>query len=350
MEFLNSNFYGNTVTDWGLSLAIVIGVLIAAKILYLIFGKVIKKLAKKTKTKLDDIMVELLEKPVVQLVVIGGVWFAFNRLTFSDGISDWITNVYWFIVVLTVTWFIVRFIDALIQEYLVPMVEKSENDFDDHILPIVRKVSKVGIWAVGIIVALNNAGYDVTTLIAGLGIFGMGVALAAKDTVANIFGGVTIFMDKPFKMNDMIKVNGFSGTIKEIGIRSTKLKTFDNRTVTIPNSKFTDGMVENISSEPHRKVILKLGLVYDTTAKGINAGMSALRQIVEDSNDLEDNSVISFNEFGDSALGILFIYYISKGSDIMGTQTDVNMKIKERFEELGLDMAFPTQTIYTKTA
>jgi len=349
MYFLNASFYGNTVTDWVLSLSIVIGVLIVAKILYFIFGKVIKKLTKKTKTKLDDIMVELLEKPIVQLVVIGGVWFAFNRLTFSDNISEWITNIYWFIVALTITWFIVRFIDALIQEYLVPFVEKSENDFGD-ILPIVRKISKIGIWSIGIIVALNNAGYDVTTLIAGLGIFGMGVALAAKDTVANIFGGVTIFMDKPFKMNDMIKVNGFSGTIKEIGIRSTKLKTFDNRTVTIPNSKFTDGMVENISSEPHRKVTLKLGLVYDTSAGGINAGMSALRQIVEEFDTLEDNSVISFNEFGDSALGILFIYYIKKGSDIMVTQTDVNMEIKERFEELGLDMAFPTQTIYTKSA
>lgn len=348
MDFLDKVLFGNTVSDWGISLGIIIGALIAAKVLYLLFGKVIKKLATKTKTKLDDIMVEMLEKPVIQLVVIFGVWFSFNRLTFSDTASLWIHGIYSVLLIVTITWVVAKFIDALIVEYVIPLTEKTESDFDDHIVPIVRKVVKVFLWAVGIIFALKYSGYDVTTLIAGLGIFGMGVALAAKDTVANIFGGITIFVDKPFKMTDMVKVGGFSGTITDIGIRSTRLKTFDNRIVTIPNSKFTDGMVENISSEPHRKVLLKLGLTYDTSAAKINAGMAVLRQIVDDFNALEDNTVISFNEFGDSALGIMFIYYIKKGSDIMGTQTDVNMKIKTKFEELGIEMAFPTQTIYTK--
>ena len=348
MEFLDKVFYGNTITDWGISLGIIVGSLIVAKILYLLFGKVIKKFAAKTKTKLDDIMVEMLEKPVIQLVVIFGIWFSFNRLTFTDTATIWIEGIYMVSLIFTITWLVVKFIDALIVEYVVPLTEKTESDFDDHIVPIVRKVIKVFLWAIGITFALKHSGYDVTTLIAGLGIGGLAMAMAAKDSISNIFGGVTIFIDKPFKMNDAIKINGFSGTIKEIGIRSTKLKTFDNRIVTIPNSKFTDGMVENISSEPHRKIVLKLGLVYDTTAQQINAGMSVLRQIVDDFNGVENNTVVSFNEFGDSALGITFIYYIKKGMDIMGLQTEVNIKIKEKFEELNIEMAFPTQTIYTK--
>jgi len=348
MNFLNKVFYGNTVADWGISLGIIVGALIAAKVLYLLFGKVIKKLAAKTKTKLDDIMVEMLEKPVVQLVVVFGIWFSFNRLVFTDTATMWIEGIYSVLLIFTITWFAVRFIDALIVEYVVPLTEKTDSNIDDNIIPIIRKVIKIFLWAIGITFALKHSGYDVTTLIAGLGIGGLAMAMAAKDSIANIFGGITIFIDKPFKMNDMIKISGFSGTITDIGIRSTKLKTFDNRIVTIPNSKFTDGMVENISSEPSRKVTLKLGLIYDTTAQQINDAMSTLRLIVKDFNGLEDNTVISFNEFGDSALGILFIYYIKKDMDIMGLQTEVNMKIKTEFENLNIEMAFPTQTIYTK--
>ena len=185
--------------------------------LYLIFGKVIKRITKKTKTKLDDILIELLEKPVVQLVVVAGVWFAFNRLSFPENVSAWITNVYWFILVLTITWFISKFVDALIEEYVIPYTLKTENDFDDQIVPIIRKIGRFGIWSIGIIMALNNAGYDVTTLIAGLGIGGLALAMAAKDSVSNIFGGITIFADKPFKINDRIKIGDFDGTITDIG-------------------------------------------------------------------------------------------------------------------------------------
>ena len=135
---------------------------------------------------------------------------------------------------------------------------------DDQLLPVVRKGLRATIWILGILVALNNAGYNVGALLAGLGIGGLALAMAAKDTVANIFGGVTIFTDKPFKINERIKLGGFDGTITEIGIRSTRLKTLEGRVVTIPNAKFTGGMVENVSMEPSRKVVLNLGLVYDT--------------------------------------------------------------------------------------
>ena len=250
-------------------------------------------------------------------------------------------------IALTITWLLARLIDALMREYIVPLTQKTEGDLDDQIVPILRKAIRAAIWILGIIIALNNAGYNVGALLAGLGIGGLALAMAAKDTVANFFGGVTIFTDKPFKINDRVKIGGFDGIITDIGIRCTRLKTFENRIVTIPNSKFTDGMVENVSVEPHRKVVLKLGVIYDTTAEKLKTGMKALQAIVDNHNSLEENSTISFNEFGDFALGILFIYFIKKGEDIMGVQTEVNIQIKEDFEKIGLEMAFPTQTVYT---
>jgi MscS family membrane protein len=346
-EFFAKEFYYNTIGTWAISLAIIIGVLVATKTVYWMFGKIVKKLTARTKTKLDDIMVDMLEEPVVLGLTIGGVWFALARMTFPDEVLTVIDKVYWMMIALTITWLLARLVDAVIKEYIIPLTQKSENDLDDQVVPIIRKAIRATIWILGVIVAMNNAGYNVGALLAGLGIGGLALAMAAKDTVANIFGGITIFTDKPFKINDRVKINGFDGTITEIGIRSTRLKTLENRIVTIPNSKFTDGMVENVSSEPSRKVVLKLGLIYDTTAEKVQNGMKALQVIVDESDALEENSVISFTEFGDFSLGILFIYYIKKDADIMGTQTHVNMEIKNRFEKLEIEMAFPTQTVYT---
>ncbi len=346
-EFFAKEFYHNTIGDWALALVIIVGTLIAAKAIYWVIGRIVKKLTSKTKTKLDDIMVDMLEEPIVLIVTIIGVWFAVGRLSFPEKIMEWINNLYMVMIVLTITWLLARLIDAIIKEYVVPITKKTKGDFDDQIIPIIRKAIRAAIWVMGIIIALNNAGYNVGALLAGLGIGGIALAMAAKDTVANFFGGITIFTDKPFTINDRVKINGFDGTITEIGIRSTRLKTLENRIVTIPNSKFTDGMVENVSSEPHRKVVLKLGLVYETTASKIQNGMKALQTIVDKNEDLEENTVISFNEFGDFSLGILFIYYIKKGADIMGVQTAVNLEVKRRFEEFDIEMAFPTQTVYT---
>jgi MscS family membrane protein len=346
-EFFAKEFYYNNIGDWAISMAIMVGTLIAAKLLYWVFGTVIKKLTAKSKTKLDDIMVDMLEEPIVLIATIIGVWFAVGRLSFPDSIMDWIGKVYWIMIALTITWLLARLVDAIIKEYIVPLTQKTAGDLDDQIVPIIRKAIRASIWILGVIIAMNNAGYNVGALLAGIGIGGIALAMAAKDTVANIFGGVTIFTDKPFTINDRVKINGFDGTITEIGIRSTRLKTLENRIVTIPNSKFTDGMVENVTSEPSRKVKLKLGLIYETTADKIQNGMKALQAIVDENEDLEENTVISFTEFGDFSLGILFIYYIKKGSDIMGAQTAVNLEVKKRFEELEIEMAFPTQTVYT---
>lgn len=349
-EFFQQEFYHNTVTDWAIALGILLASFILAKLIYWIFGNVIKRFTKKTKTKIDDIIVDTLEKPVIFGLTIFGLWYGVHQLMFPDSVNLWLNNVYHVLVAITVTWLIARLVDAIIQEYLIPLTEKTDSDMDDQLIPVVRKGLRSMIWILGIIVALNNAGYDVAALLAGLGIGGLALAMAAKDTVANIFGGITVFTDKPFTINDRIKINGFDGTITEIGIRSTRLKTLAGRIVTIPNSKFTDGMVENVSLEPWRKMVLNIGLVYDTPAAKMEKAMELLKSIASSNQNIEEEPLVSFNNFGDSALGILFIYYIKKGEDTLKTQSEINLAIMKQFEEHGLEMAYPTQTVYTKKA
>ena len=172
--------------------------------------------------------------------------------------------------------------------------------------------------------------------------------MAAKDTIANIFGGFMIFMDKPFKLKDRIKIVGVDGTVKEIGLRSTRIQTLEGRLVTIPNMKFTENPVENVSAEPHRKVVLNLGLTYDTTPKKMELALKTLKSIAKKNKNIDEKILLSFNGFGDFAMNILFIYYIKKSSDILETQTKMNTAILTEFNKNKLEFAFPSQTIYTK--
>ncbi|MCO4794014.1 MAG: mechanosensitive ion channel family protein [Bacteriovoracaceae bacterium] len=345
-NILEKLFYQNTFTDWVTSIGIVVASLILGKIIFWIFKSVFKKAFSKTKTKLDDILVDMLDEPFVFGMVAWGIHIGLSRLKFHDSIHNLINNFMFGFISLMGTWFVARCVSAAIDLFLVPIAEKTDSDFDDHLLPIIKKSSNLGIWALGIIVGLNNAGFDVGALIAGMGIGGLALAMAAKDTVSNFFGGVTVFVDKPFKIHDRIKINGIDGTVIEIGLRSTRIKTLERRIVTIPNAKFADGIVENVTLEPHRKVILNLGLMYDTTPEQMKSAMSYLKDIIDTNpKTYNDDVFIGFNSWGDFSLGILVIYYINKDENYLEVQTEVNLAILEKFNSEGLGFAFPTQTL-----
>ncbi len=346
-EFFEKQFYGNTVANRGISLLIILGVFILSKILYWITKNIIKKFTAKTKSNLDDILIDMLEEPLITVLMIFGFWLAFKRLDFGQNVDIWVGRAFYFAVAIDITWLISRLTNSLLKEYLSPLSKKSTNKLDDQLVLVLQKTTRSIIWILGIIVALNNAGFDVGALIAGMGIGGLALAMAAKDTISNMFGGLTVFLDKPFKLNDRIKIDGYDGFIVDIGLRSTRLKTLEGRIVTIPNSHFSENSIENISIEPSRKVKLNLGLTYDTTPENMQLAMDILKDITENNTNLEKDYLISFTNFGDFSLGILYIYYIKKESDIFKTQTDINLEILNRFNKNKLEFAFPTQTIYT---
>ncbi len=343
-----TTYYGNTLSDWSISILIIIGSIFIGKILYWFMSKTVKRITHKTKGKFDDIIIDMIEEPLVVIITVMGFWFGLNRLHFSEGLDSFILHSLHAAIIINVTWMIARLFDALIEQYVVPMAQKSDTDLDDMILPVIRKAVRAMIWILGIIVALNNAGIQIAPLIAGLGIGGLALAMAAKDTVANFFGGFTIFTDKPFKVGDRVKIGDFDGIIYEVGLRSSRMRTLEGRMVTIPNAKIADSMIENVSEEPSRKIVNTLGLVYDVTAEQIQQAMKLLEDIATANGDLEEKVIIGFSGFGDSALEITFIYYIKSGADIMGTRTQINLEVLKQFTAHELDFAYPTQMIYTK--
>jgi len=363
MKFWDKTFYGNTVLDYVICLGIILGSIIVAKILYFISKHTIKRFTKKTKTNLDDIIVDQIEEPVIFGMILSASVYALNTLNYSvskltaedleAGITieyshtkNFVDGLFGFLVVINIAWLIARLVDALIVEYITPMTKKTSTDLDNQVLPLMRKGLKLVIWVLGIIVGLNNAGFDVGAVLAGLGIGGLAFALAAQDTVKNFFGGIMILIDKPFKVGERIRVGAIDGTVKEIGIRSTRVQNQEGRIVTIPNSKFSDDAVENIQLEPTRKIAMNLGLIFSTSPEKMKKAIDILGKIIEDNKDkIEEAHEISFNRFDAYALNLNFVYFISKESDIAKTQTEINIQILQHFKQNEIELALPTQTV-----
>lgn len=347
--FLEKTIFGNSLINWGISLLILVGAFLLNKGIVLLNRKVIFKITGKTKNKLDDILFRSLESPILLAIALLAIWIAFRRLDLSATVDKIFDKAYQFLIVINITWFVAKMVNALIKEYLLPATKEGSGNkrLDESMIMIIRRLSVGIVWTIGIIMALNNTGVNVGALLASLGIGGLAVALAAQDTLKNFFGGLTIFMDHPFRIGDRIIVNGVDGNVEDVGIRSTKIRTFDRRIVTIPNYKIVDASIENVTIKPMRRVVMKIGLTYDTAPNKMEEALTILKNMPQKLTEIDDKEVNAyFTDFSDSALIITYIYFIKKKSDIMLTISKVNIEILEQFNAAGLNFAFPTRTIY----
>jgi MscS family membrane protein len=344
---LNQVYYGNTSHDWLISLAIIVGAMVLNKIIILLNKHVIQKLTAKTNNRLDDILFRMLQAPVLFGIALFAIWIATKRLNLDANFEKIIFVSYQILIVLNVTWFVARLVNALIEEYWIPKTGEGKiGRLDSHLISIIRRTILTVIWAIGAVMALNSIGVDVRALLGGLGIGGLAFALAAQDTIKNIFGGITIFTDRPFRIGDRVKVDKFEGFVEDIGIRSTRIRTLEKRLVTIPNFKMVDAPIENITDEPMRRVLMKLGLTYKTSPEKMNEALEILKNVPQFVQHVDNKDITaSFTDFSDFALVITYVYFIKKKGDIMDTTSFVNSHILKTFKESGIQFAFPTQTI-----
>jgi MscS family membrane protein len=243
---------------------------------------------------------------------------------------------------------VLKLIDAA-SLFFIGLANRTETSFDDQIVPLLRKTAKVFVCVITFITVLQNLGVSIAGMVAGLGIGGLALAMAAKDTLANLFGSVTILIDRPFKVGDIITTGSSAGTVSEIGLRSTRIKTFDKTMISIPNAEMANATVENTSVRPRRKVSMQIGLTYDTTPDQIRQVLSGIEKLLVDHPgvDPEDQNV-RFTNFGDSTLDIDFKYFtIETGYDgFSQVKQEISLSIMDLLDGMNVDMAFPTQTVY----
>ncbi|MCK5844898.1 MAG: mechanosensitive ion channel family protein, partial [Victivallales bacterium] len=310
------------------------------------------KLAAKTSTELDDIACKAIGKPLFLLIFSLGFLASAGPLLslMSPMFKSVFIRLLLALAASAVAWALYRLI-AVINHLLAKLAESTENNLDDLVVAIIRKALKITVLAISILfIGQNILHLNITTLLAGAGVMGLAVAFAAQDTIANFFGSIMIILDQPFKVGERVKLGEFNGTIENVGFRSTRLRTLDGHLVTIPNKKVADEAAENIGRRPYIKQVNNFTLVYDTTPDKMEQAIEILHEILDEheGQNPEKPPRIYFNSFNDWALNILVIVWYHPGDYFAFQEWNhkTNLEILRRFNDEGLEFAFPTNTTY----
>jgi len=349
---LGGLFFGSDISQYGLFfIAIVAGVIIS-KVLYFFIKKYGTILTSKTENKFDDLIIEVINIPMIFAGFIAGLIVGYQFLTPDvPFIVDNFSKVIGSLIILNLTWLALKLVDGIIEHFMIPLSEKTESKLDDQLIPILRKLAKACVVVLSGVIILSSFGVDVLPLIAGLGIGGLAIAFAAQKTVEDMFGGLSIFASKQFVVGDAVRVKGIEGTVEAVGIRNTRIKDWDGRINTIPNSNVVSDNILNISSEPKRRVSITLGLTYSTSYAQMQNAMKILKEIVKKHPDCDHDDIRAiFKEYDNSSLNIWFVYYITNQSRKFEVMSEVNMEIKKQFEKAKLSFAFPSQSIYIESS
>ncbi|RMF91550.1 MAG: mechanosensitive ion channel family protein [Methanobacteriota archaeon] len=327
---------------------VLISIVIAKAFVYTL-SNVIVNLAKKTKTSLDDEIIAATKKPIYYLIIVIGADFAAQGITvypvFTERLRAWIFAAE----VLLSAFFIARLVGVFAGWYAKNLAVKTKTNFDDEFLPLFNRLSAIFIYGSAIVIILDYFHYDITALVAGLGIAGLAVALAAQDTLANMIAGFVIMADRPFRIKDVIELpTGDYGEVYEIGLRSTKILTLDYTMVVIPNSEIGKSKVVNYSYPDKRvRLSIPVGVAYGTDLK---KATQILKDVAKKQTHVLETPAprVYMNSFGDFSLNLILHVWIDSHKDRFDVINRINRAIDERFRKEGIEIPFPIRTVYMK--
>lgn len=233
--------------------------------------------------------------------------------------------------------------------FLMRLAQTTESTLDDQLVPLLRKTLKTFVIIIGTLLILDNLQVPILPLLTGLSIGGLAFALAAQDTIKNFFGSVMIFIDKPFQVGDWITSNDVDGTVEEVGFRSSRIRTFRNSVIYVPNSKLADNTIDNHGLRKYRRFYTQISITYDTPPEMIEVFVKGLRKIVEEHpKTWKDNYHVYFNEMASSSLNIMFYIFfrVPTWGEELECRHEILMSIVRLGKELGVNFAFPTQTLH----
>lgn len=339
---------GSEVWRWVMLGATLVLFVLARRVVMNLLMKGLRALTGRTDTDIDDRMIEAFDPPLGWFVLTFGIYVSLLWPNFGDGVQDVVNHVYRLSVIIIVGWALVRSVNILTGA-LSTLAESTDTELDDYLVPLVGRVLRVVIIGIIIVIALQELGINVAGIVAGLGVGGLAFALAAQDTVANWFGALMIYTDRPFETGDWIKTSELEGVVEDIGLRSTRVRTFAKTVVSVPNRKLADDIIENFSRMPKRRVSFKLGVTYSTTPAMMEEAIERIRDLLRDHPEVDQTFwLVKFTEFGDSSLQI-FVYFFTNTTDwgrYLSIRQEINLAIMHRFAEIGVEAAFPSTSVY----
>jgi MscS family membrane protein len=295
----------------------------------------------KTKTDIDDKILNSLIKPLDFLFIVFGLHIASIFIEIDKVIIIFTKSM----LILSLFWFMFNLINSFEKDILKFFNKKISQEIGLFFV----KAFKAFIIALGVVAVLQNFGINVSAFIASLGLGGLAFALAAKDTAANLFGGFAILTDNIFKIGDWVRIGSVEGTVEDIGMRTTKIRAFDKRLIVMPNATIANSAVDNFSRRDRRRIKMRVGLTYSTTPEQMQIILKEIREMLQNHPMIhEDPLFVYFDEFDDSSLS-LFFYLFTKTAvweEYLKIREDINLKIIDIVERNGSSFAFPSQSIY----
>lgn len=343
-ELLQQSYFNNTVKDYLITLGIILVGLVVIKLVRNIVLKRLQKWASKTDTNLDDYVVKGVERfalPVANFLV---MYWALNYLVLPDKA----TRIIEVSVAGVVTFFILRLVSTILELGLKSYLLRQEGG-EEKVKQMrgVMIIANILIWAVGVLMLLDNLGYNVTTIVAGLGIGGIAVALAAQNILGDLFNYFVIFFDRPFEVGDYITIDDKKGTVEYIGIKTTRFKSIGGEQLVLSNSDLTKSRLHNFKRMERRRVVFNLGVTYQTKADQLREIPYLIKNIIESHTKTVFDRA-HFATYGSYSLIFEVVYFVESPdfNEYMDIHQSVNLKIFEEFEKRKIEFAYPTQTVF----
>ena len=359
-NLLQQVFFGNSIEQYAWFVGILFFGFVFLRVFSRFFSRLLFKLFKQFSAEVKiDKFVELLVKPIELLLMATIIYWAINQLNYpfhevllkrkklDITYFDVIDKLYMFFIIISINWIVLRIIDfvALVFSYKASLTDTKS---DDQLVLFIRELAKILVVIIGIFALLGVVfEINVLTLITGLGIGGIAVALAAKDSLENLFGSFTIFIDKPFVVGDLVKVDNIEGTIEKVGFRSTQIRSIDRSIITLPNKKMIEDALENLTLRNFRRVKFTIGLTYDTRPEKIKLIVSEINTLINNHPSMNEEGVAVFEDFGDYSIRLMVLYFIEMMDyyEYLKIKEEMNYAITNIVMKHGSSFAYPTRTI-----
>ena len=347
LRFFNVTSSGNTATHYVISAVFIVSAILLRRFLTTIFFNQLKKLASKTETTLDDKLFPAMESPVATFVMVTGIFAALKVLKLSETADHSIAAGSTVAFSLVTFWGLLRAFDAIIDH--AAEIAKVKQMGIAAFMPWIKKSLIAVFVVVGTLMTVQSLGYNVSTILQGLGIGGLAFALAAQDTIANLFGSIVVAIDQPFKIGETVKIGTHTGTVEDIGLRSTKIRLIDKSLVVMPNKLVSSEAIVNLSRFTQRRVEQVIGLTYDTTSEQLAVIVEDFRGILLAEPEVDPTSVmVFFRDLSASSLDV-WVVYASRGADLkegLALKQRMNLAIMRAVAARRLSFAYPTSVMH----
>lgn len=348
-NWLQITILGNPLWQYIAGLLYIVLAFYGSKLVDILFRVQLKQLTARTKTSMDDLLVDLARGPVKIITFVFLMNIGLRVFAWPDWAANVISNCMKIAVATSITYVALKVVDVGMSLWKKRMESADGSILDSQLFPVLSKSAKVFVVVVAVLVTTQNLGMNVTGMLASLSIGGLAVGLAAQDTLSNLFGAVALFADKPFRVGERIQLDAIDGTVETIGLRSTRIRNLDGHLVTVPNRTMANATLTNVSRRPNIKTVMNIGVTYDTPAEKVERAMQIIEDIYRPHPKTSD-LIISFNKFESSSLNILVVHWWESTDfkEYLLQFQKLNLELKRRFDAEGISFAFPSQTVYLR--